>query len=304
MARIVHGNHPYNIPKNQPMRIGHEQFGYFTYPDIEFLGSSDLNCLFISTEKLTMGYYEFQPGGQFDPPDHHPGDECYYILEGQLTETNCFSGQACTLNPDDVLLIPNGAAHGGHNFSNDKMKAVFALAPNMVKPGTQTFPTDLAGKARVLKGEQEKDYIHYDPVKINRYIGTIDLLGNWPCSDEELREMPKYLRVNHPSERLDIIVGQKNPYLMRFAFSTQDINFGELIMPVGGHGCRISDRESHKGQAAFYVKKGVLCFIITETRETFKIYPGEVMYIPENCEYQMMNYEAEPAHAIFAISEL
>ena len=141
-------------------------------------------------------------------------------------------------------------------------------------------------------------------MKVNHYIGTIDLLGNWPCPDEELREMPKYLRVNHPSERLDIIVGQKNPYLMRFAFSTQDMNFGELVMPVGGHGCRISDRESHKGQAAFYVNKGVLCFIITETRETFKIYPGEVMYIPENCEYQMMNYEAEPAHAIFAISEL
>ena len=142
MARIVHGNHPFNVPKDQPMRIGHEQVGYFTYPDIEFLGQSDLNCLFISTDKLTMGYYEFQPGGQFDPPDHHPGDECYYILEGQLTETNCDSGQACTLNPEDVLLIPHGASHGGHNFSNRKMKAVFALAPNMVKPGTQTFPTE------------------------------------------------------------------------------------------------------------------------------------------------------------------
>ena len=156
MARIQHGNHPFNVPKDQPMRIGHEQFGYFTYPDIEFLGSSDLNCLFISTDKLTMGYYEFQPGGQFDPPDHHPGDECYYILEGQLTETNCHSGQACTLNPDDVLLIPHGAAHGGHNFSDHKMKAIFALAPNMVKPGDQTFPTDLAGKVRVLKGAQEE----------------------------------------------------------------------------------------------------------------------------------------------------
>ncbi len=304
MARIVHGNHPYDVPKDQPMRIGHEQFGYFTYPDIEFLGSSDLNCLFLSTDKLTMGYYEFQPGGQFDPPDHHPGDECYYVLEGQLTETNCFSGQACTLNSGDAILIPNGAAHGGHNFSNHKMKAVFALAPNMVKPGTQTFPTDLAGKARVLKGEQEKDFIHYDPVEEKHYIGTIDRLGSWPCPDEALREMPKYLRVSRPSERLDIIVGERNPYLMRFAFSTRDINFGELIMPVGGHGCRISEPEKHRGQAAFYVKSGALCFIITETRETFKIYPGEVMYIPEDCEYQMMNYEAEAATAIFAISGL
>ena len=56
MARIVHGNHPYNAPKDQPMRIGREQVGYFTYPDLEFLGSSDLNTLFISTDKLTLGY--------------------------------------------------------------------------------------------------------------------------------------------------------------------------------------------------------------------------------------------------------
>ena len=34
MSRIVHGNHPLNVPKDQPMRIGHEQVGYFTYPDI------------------------------------------------------------------------------------------------------------------------------------------------------------------------------------------------------------------------------------------------------------------------------
>ena len=100
------------------------------------------------------------------------------------------------------------------------------------------------------------------------------------------------------------MVGEKNPYLMRFAFSTKYLHFGELVLPVGGHGCRISDPESHKGQTAIYVKSGVLCFIITETRETFKIYPGEVMYIPENCEYQMMNYEGEAATAVFAISEL
>lgn len=304
MARIVHGNHPFNAPKDKPMRIGHEQVGYFTYPDIEYLGSSDLNCMFISTDKLTLGYYEFQGGGQFDPPDHHPGDECYYILEGQLTETNYYSGQACTLNPEDVLLIPHGAAHGGHNFSDHKMKAVFALAPNMVKPGDQTFPTDLEGKARVLNSEDEEKVERYQAVEEKKYIASIDRLGNWPIPDEANRVMPKYLKVNHPSDRMDVVVGKDNPYLMRFAFSTKYINFGELIVPRGGHGCRITEPESHKGQTAIYVKSGVLCFIITETRETFKIYPGEVMYIPENCEYQMMNYEDSRATAVFAISEL
>ena len=67
MARIVHGNHPFNVSKDRPMRIGREQVGYFTYPDIEFLERSDLNTLFISTDKLTLGYYELSPGAQFDP---------------------------------------------------------------------------------------------------------------------------------------------------------------------------------------------------------------------------------------------
>lgn len=304
--RMQHGNHPYNVPKDQPMRIGHEQIGYFTYPDMEYLATSDMNGMYISTDKLTLGYYEFQPGGQFDPADHHPGDECYYILSGQLTECNYFSGQALTVNPGDALMIPEGGAHGGHNFSktNEKMKAIFAIAPNMVKPGTQTFPTDLAGKARVLHGDEEKTVKHYPAVPDTHYIGSIDRLGNWPADDKTLHQMPKYLRRSRPDDRLDVVVGKKHPYLMRFAFSTKNINFGELIMPVGGHECRISEPESHKGQTAIYVKSGVLCFIMTKTRETFKIYPGEVMYIPENWEYQMMNYEAEPATAVFAISEL
>ena len=303
MSRIVHGNHPYNVPKDQPMRIGREQVGYFTYPDIKYLGSSDLNTLFISTDKLTLGYYELAPGAQFSPPDHHPGDECYYIVEGELTEVNCDSGQACQLQKNEVLLIPHGAPHGGYNFGHKKMKAVFALAPNMVKPGTQSFPTDLEGKWRVLHGAQEDDFKKYPPQEQKRILGTIDRLGNWPVLDEENRIAPKYLRVAHEDDKLCVINGYDHPYLMKFAFSTKYMNFGELIIPAGGNG-RITDRESHKGQTAIYVESGYLGVIITETQETFKIHPDEVMYIPEDCEYQMMNYEAEPVHAIFAISEL
>lgn len=156
----------------------------------------------------------------------------------------------------------------------------------------------------MLKGEQEKDFPHYEAVEDKKFLGTIDRIGNWPVKDDELRVMPKYLRVSRPNDRMDIVVGEKNPYLMRFAFSTQYMHFGELVLPRGGHGCRITDPESHKGQTAIYIKSGALCFIIQETRETFKIYPGEVMYIPENTVYQMMNYEDEAARAVFAISEL
>ena len=203
------------------------------------------------------------------------------------------------------MLIPHGAAHGGYNFSNKKMKAVFALAPNMVKPGTQTFPTDLEGKWRVIGGgSEEEKYEKYPAYEQKRYLGSIDRLGNWPIADEEHRKDPKYLRVAHEEDKLSIVNGYSNPYLMKFAFSTKYIHFGEIILPRGGNFCRITDPESHQGQTAIYVQSGYLAVIITKTRETFKIHPDEVMYIPENCEYQMMNYEAEPVHAIFAMSAL
>ncbi len=303
MARIVHGNHPFGAPKDQPMRIGREQVGYFTYPDIEYLGTSDLNVLYISTDKLTLGCYELSPGAQFSPADHHPGDECYFILEGELTEVNCFSGQACRVKAGDSILIPNGAAHGGYNFGTEKMKAVFALSPNMVKPGNQTFPTDLEGKWRVLNGKHESEFKEYPAHVQDNTIGTIDLLGSWPVADEELRRDPKYLRVSHDDGMLCVVNGYDNPYLMKFAFSTSCLDFGELVLPAGGKGCRISDPESHPGQTAFYVKSGCLSAIVQETRETFKVYPDEVLYIPEGCIYQLMNYEAEPAEVIFARSK-
>jgi len=303
MARIVHGNHPYNVPKDQPMRIGREQVGYFTYPDFE-IKTSDLNTLFISTHKLTLGYYELSPGAQFSPPDHHPGDECYFVLEGELTEVNPMSGQAVTVAENEVLLIPQDGAHGGYNFGTKKMKAVFALSPNMVAEGEQLFPTDLDGKWRVLNGEKESEFQKYPPVKRETMVGSIDRLGSWPVPDNQLREDPKYLHVIHHQEKLNVVNGYDNPYLMKFAVSTEKIHFGEIILPAGGKGCRISDPESHKGQTALYVAEGYLSVLITETRETFKIHPDEVMYIPENTEYMMMNYEAEPVRLIFAISEL
>lgn len=285
------------------MRIGREQVGYFTYPDMEFLDRSDLNTFFLSTEQLTLGYYELSPGAQFSPPDHHPGDECYYILEGELTEVNAFSGQAVRLQAGDSILIPSGAAHGGYNFGTTKMKAVFALSPNMVKPGTQTFPTDLKGKWRVLDGAREADFEKYPPYTQEKVLSTIDRLGNWPVADEELRREPKYLRVTHDDEMLCVVNGYDNPYLMKFAFSTQHLDFGELVLPVGGRGPRISDPESHTGQTALYVKSGHLAAIDRETRETFKINPDEVLFVPGGCEYQLMNYEAEPVHVVFARSK-
>jgi gentisate 1,2-dioxygenase len=46
---------------------------------------SDLTRIIVSTDKLFLGTYQLAPGGSFNPPELHPGDETYYILDGTLT---------------------------------------------------------------------------------------------------------------------------------------------------------------------------------------------------------------------------
>ncbi len=301
MARIVFGNHPFDVPKNKPMRIGKEQVGYFTYPDYA-IETSDLNNLYISTGELTMGYFELAPGAKFSPPDHHPGDECYYVLEGELMEVNPISGQAVRVQEGEALLIPQESAHGGYNFGTKRMKAVFALAPQMVNEAEQKFPTDLEGKWRVLKGKDESQYKQYPNCEELGTYGTISDVGNWPVSGEKLRKDPGYLRVVREDNKLNIINGLANPYLMRFACSNDKIHFGEIVFPSGGVGCRVSDPESHEGETAIFVTAGTISFIMMESREVFKIEKDELMFIPKNTEYQMVNNWAEPAHAVFCIA--
>ena len=301
MARIKFANHPYieGGKHNFPMRIGKEQVGYFTYPDFD-IPTSDLNTLYVSTPNLTLGVFELAAGSKFSPPDHHPGEELYYIAEGDLTEVNPISGQAVHVQQGEVLIIPREGAHGGYNFGNKRMKAVFALAPNMV--ADQTFPTDLAGKWRVLKGRDEESYKPYPPLEKKVLEGTINDIGRWPVPGEELRKDPKYLRCVTEKEKLNVINGLENPYLMKFAVSNDLIHFGEIVMPTGGVGCRVSDPEKHEGDTAIYVLEGKLSFIMMESRETFLIEKDEVMFIPAGIEYQMMNYHDEFVHAVFAIA--
>lgn len=301
MSRIVFGNHPLNVAKDQPMRIGKEQVGYFTYPDFE-ISTSDLNTLYISTSELTVGYFELAPGAKFSPPDHHPGVECYYILEGELTEVNPITGQAIRALPGDVVIIPQEGAHGGYNFGTERMKAVFALAPQMVNEKEQKFPTDLDGMWRVLKGVDESHYKIWPDCPELRTYGSINDVGRWPVTGAELNAMPKYLRLIREANKLNVPNGLTNPYLMRFACSNEQIHFGELILPFGGVGCRISDPESHQGETAIFVTSGAISFILIESREVFKIEENEVMFIPKNTEYQMVNNWAEPAHAVFVIA--
>ena len=86
--------------------------------------------LWISTEHLTVGQIELQPG-QHTELHTHGGDESLYLLAGTLhVHTPGQAGQSWfELNPRDGFYVPQGVPHQYYNVSAEPARLLFAVAP-------------------------------------------------------------------------------------------------------------------------------------------------------------------------------
>jgi mannose-6-phosphate isomerase-like protein (cupin superfamily) len=87
--------------------------------------------LMASTEHLTVGVLEIQPGGSSDG-ESHGGDESMYVLEGSLN-VEILNGDGprwSELKPTDGYYIPMGVPHRYCNFSARPVRALIAVAPS------------------------------------------------------------------------------------------------------------------------------------------------------------------------------
>lgn len=300
MARMQFRNHPYTEGgiKDQPILITREKQGYFTYPDFD-IAHSDLNTCLVSTPGLFAAFFELSPGTQYGPPDYHPNDEIYVILEGELTQVSPYSGQAVTCHPGDVLIMPKGCVHCGFNFSSTKMKA-FSCSPGIVDD--QLFPTDKEGKWNLYKKGDKDEFPEPQPMYRNTKLGTLYDIGKWPMDFEKLREPTLHLYKVTEEEKLNVVRGLEHPILMKIAVSNDAIQVGEYFIPAGGVTVPMSEPDKHDGEQCIYLLEGELGIYMTETLETFKLYPGEAIYIPKGKEYSMLNYGTNPVHAVFVIT--
>ncbi|MCI7135201.1 MAG: cupin domain-containing protein [Clostridiales bacterium] len=300
MARIQFRNHPYTEGgiKNEPILITREKLGYFTYPDFD-IPHSDLNTLLVSTPGLFAAYFELSPGTQYGPPDYHPNDEIYIVLEGELTQVSPFSGQAVTVKAGEALIMPKGCVHCGFNFGQVKAK-MFSCSPGIVDD--QLFPLDMDGKWNIYKRGSREEFPEPRPLHRNTKLGTIYDIGKWPMDFAELRKETQYLYKVSEEDKLRVVRGLDYPILMKISVSNDAIQVGEYIIPAGGIQCRMSEPDFHPGETCIFVVSGEMGVFMTETRETFKVLPGEAIYIPANQSYSMMNYGSEPIHATFVIT--
>lgn len=296
----IFGNHPFPPDSKRPIHIKGDLIRHFIYP-AERPHFSDLNYLYVSTDKLTVGTWQLGPGGTYDPPDLHAGDEVYYVLDGVLTEHNPVLGEFMQVRKGEALLLPMHGYHKGHNFEQDIMRILYVIAPKIWE--TQMPPMDFsAGKMKQYKGKHNAKLSAHPQIGSWYAHGTTDDIGRWPIPGPQCRKEPVLFYHITEEKKLVNVHGTQYPMLIKFFVSNDLLHMGEFILPGGGTGSRASEPDSHRGDAVLFVEEGPVTFFLTATQEAFNVQEEEAMFIPEGVSYQMINYTAHRNKVIFSIA--
>jgi len=300
------GNLPCLPNKKKPCLIKEDDFkdGIFS-PEIPEM--SNFSTVAVSTNELHCGFLEMGPGSNWYFVDEHLGDETYYIISGNLTELECVTGDCVEANKGDTLFIPMGCKHKGYNFSTDKLRAFWVVAPGMWPEETDmSFRNE---DIRILKNSLDKYNLNTKSEELlsikkefKLKISDVNQLGKFPLEGKVAREKPIYYYLMNESNCLTTIYGLKNPMRIRFFVSNDFLHVGEFYLPSGGVGSRTSEINSHNGDMAIYCINGPITIFLPDSIETFRLSGNNIMYIPPKTKYQIINYNSEPIVGYFAIS--
>ncbi len=298
-SKAVFQNHPYTEePRSKPFLITRNEVASFIFPDPHSfkMDYSDISYMYLSTNEITCSAYDIAPGGRVEPPDYHPGDEVYIVLEGTLTMLNTEAGQVVQIHEGESLLMPMGAKHSGYNFEQKKVRTMAFLAPKIFPD--EGYPIDEAGRLKILNGKMKpEDFPKYNFCPTQNRAGILDDFGAWPVDGPLSRKSPLFHYIPE-SKKMLVIFGQENPILMKVCVSNDFLTVAQLLIPSGGKGARMSDPDSHPNESVIYLDKGKLSVLIHDTGETFQINDREALYIPKGFTYQLFNYENHSLEAL------
>jgi len=300
MSEQIFGNHPFSPQDKRPLHIKGDLIKQFIYPD-KRPHFSDLNYLYLSTDTLTVGTWQLGPGGTYDPPDIHAGDEVYYLLEGTLTERNPCLGEFIEVRKGEALLLPQKGYHKGYNFGSSVMKVLYVIAPKIWPDSAP--PMDFSGdKMKMYKGPNNKNLPTHPPIAQWNIHGTTDDIGRWPVKGPEARKEPILFYHITEDKKLINVHGTSFPMLIKFFVSNDLVHMGEFILPAGGVGSRASEPQSHKGDLCLNIEVGPVTVFLPDTKEAFDVQVEEAMFIPAGVSYQLINYTEHTVKAIFSIA--
>ena len=122
----------------------------------------------------------------------------------------------------------------------------------------------------------------------------------FPISGKEARARKELIRIP-PEDMLHTIRGKDHPVLVSYFVSNDFCHMGTVTVPTG-EGARFSEPVSHKGDMVALVQRGPMTFFLPAAGQTFVVEEGDAMFIPEETEYQCVNYTAHPVTAVFMIA--
>lgn len=297
----IMGRLPFPPDKKAPKLIREDEYVDGIYPPAapEF---ADLTRFIVSTDKLLVGTYQLAPGGSFNPPDLHPGDETYYVLDGTLTQQNAVNGQVVRAYKGESIWMPREAWHKAFNFENEILRILFSIAPkawdDKIPPDDYPGGTDI----KAYKGQHNDKYPRLPAIQKPYLIGTTDDIGRWPIPGPDGRQDPKLFYRIREEDKLLNIYDYDNPMLIKFFVSNDIMHMGEFVLPAGGKGVRVSPVDTHKGDCVLFVLDGPVTVYLPQTEEAFIANAEDSMFVPEGLPYRLMNFNAKPVKAIFSIA--
>ncbi len=294
------GNHPFPPDRKRPVHIRGDLIRQFIYPAAR-PHFSDLNYLYASTDTLTVGTWQLGPGGTYDPPDLHAGDEVYYVLDGVLTEHNPLIGEFIQAKKGEAILLPMHGYHKGYNFEQGIMRILYVIAPKIWEEDFPPMDFD-QGKMKMYKGRHNSRLPSSGELPQWNRHGTTDDIGRWPVAGPECRTEPILFYHITEEKKLINVHGTEHPMLVKFFVSNDLVHMGELIRPAGGSGSRASEPDSHRGDCVLFVESGPITVFLPATLEAFDVQEEEAMFVPAGVAYQLINYTDRQVRAIFSIA--
>lgn len=302
------GNLPCPPDKKVPKLIKWPQDHKIHIFSTEVPEMSNLCTFAFSTDMINGGILELGPGSNWYFVDEHLGDEIYYIISGNLTEIECVSGDCVAANPGDTLYIPMGCKHKGYNFSEEKMRCLYVIAPEMWPPETDT--TFKQEDIRMYKQGEDKYNLQGEDEskaglrkKFKVFQDDVNQLGKFPMVGEEARKQPIYYYIMNESNCITTVFGLKHTMRMRFYVSNDHFHVGDFYLPSGGVGSRVSEVDEHGGDMVLYIVKGPIIIFFPDREASFYAEEGDIMYIPPKEKHQFVNYNEYGVLGYFTISK-
>jgi len=240
---------------------------------------------YVSTDKLTCGDFIVPPGGYFAPPDIHPGDEFYYLLEGTATIFNPQTAEVYQVKEGEGFFIPGGVWHQVFNFGDKRVKILGTIAPAIWSEKDMGSEIEYLDKPRFYKPDTTK-------------------IKPWPQKEELLSESGM-IHIK-PDKALGLIHGEHYHMFISLFVNIERMQVGKMAIPAN----LCSEPETHSGDEMVYLLQGQLSVSVKEkqgskksvSKQSLEIKQGDKLLIPEGVEHQYFNFSEESCVALFSIA--